>query len=53
LIEKYEMLETFELDLAFMCFNTEFLARQIQGLKSINDIIKAVKLQNYKFLNIN
>ena len=48
--EKQEMIETFNLEISLMCFETDFLERKLQGIKSILDIIKQIKYGNTKFL---
>ena len=48
--EKQEMIETFNLEIALMCFETDFLERKLQGIKALLDIIKQIKYGNAKFL---
>lgn len=48
--EKQEMIETFNLEVSLMCFETDFLERKLQGIKSILDIIRQIKYGNTKFL---
>lgn len=48
--EKQEMVETFNLEISLMCFETDFLERKLQGLKSLLEIIKQIKYGNAKFL---
>lgn len=48
--EKHEMIETFNLEVSLMCFETDFLERKLQGLKAILEVIKQIKYGNAKFL---
>ena len=48
--EKQEMIETLNLEVSVMCFETDFLERKLQGIKAILDIIKSIKYGNTKFL---
>lgn len=48
--EKQEMVETFNLEVSLMCFETDFLERKLQGIKAILDIIRQIKYGNTKFL---
>ena len=45
------MIETFNLDISLLCFESNFLERKIQGLKSLLEIMKNIKYNNVKFLN--
>ena len=42
------MIEVLSVDIALMCFKSNFLERKVQGLKGLCDIIRNVKLQRYK-----
>ena len=46
------MIETFNLEISLLCFESNFLERKIQGLKSLLEIMKNIKYNNLKFLNI-
>ena len=45
------MIETFNLDISLLCFESNFLERKIQGLKSLLEIMKNIKYNNVKFLS--
>ncbi|CAD8206139.1 unnamed protein product [Paramecium octaurelia] len=38
-----EIIDRFDLDIAFKCFTSDFLERKIQGLKAIQELIKRTK----------
>lgn len=44
-----EIVEKFSLDISFLCFNSDFLERKLQGLKAIMEIMKDVKYRLKKF----
>lgn len=50
--EQLEMIEKFSLDLSYLCFNSEFLERKLQGLKTIMEIIKEVKYRFKRYDNL-
>ena len=41
--DQYEIMETFSLNVAYLCFSSEFLERKLQGLKAVMEIMKEVK----------
>jgi ubiquitin carboxyl-terminal hydrolase 34 len=41
--EKTEMIDKLEMKIALKCFNSDFLERKLQGLKSIQELIKRTK----------
>lgn len=50
--EQLEIIEKFSLDMAYMCFNSDFLERKLQGIKSIMEIIKEVKYRTKRYENL-
>lgn len=47
-IISFQLLETLNLEVCALCFDSNFLERKIQGLKSIMEMIKCLKLSNLK-----
>ncbi|CAD8206268.1 unnamed protein product [Paramecium pentaurelia] len=41
--KRSEIIDRFDLDIAFKCFTSDFLERKIQGLKAIQELIKRTK----------
>jgi len=48
--EKYEALERFNLEISLLCFDSNFLERKLQGLKSLLEIIKNTRYNSTKYL---
>lgn len=47
------MIETITLDIALMCFKSDFLEKRIQGLKMLQEITKQIKIsKNIRHLTI-
>lgn len=39
-----QLIETITLDIALMCFKSDFLEKRIQGLKMLQEITKQIKI---------
>ena len=48
--QKNDLIENFNLDVAWMFFNSEFINKKVQGFAMILDILKSIKLEEYKVL---
>jgi len=48
--EKYQMLEEFQLEVCSICFESNFLERKLQGLKTLLEIIKGLRYGSHKYL---
>ena len=48
--EKNELIESFSLKIAHICFTSKFVDKKVQGLAMILDILKKIKFQEYKHL---
>jgi hypothetical protein len=46
--EKNQKIENFTLDTAFLCFNSKFLERKIQGIKGISEVLRNVRIGFFK-----
>ena len=50
--QKNQFIEDFALKITFLNFNSEFLERKVQGLKSLTEIFRNVKFSNYKSIQL-
>lgn len=48
--EKNEMVESLNLQICSICFDSKFLERKLQGLKSLLEVLKQVKFGHAKFI---
>jgi len=50
--EKYEMIENLSLEICSICFESNFLERKLQGLKSLLEIIKNLRFGSLKYITV-